>query len=94
VEIKKVFLDQSFRNYLTDELLVSPEQADLDVCKALVTLSIEGKSRPVNTSFMISEPSDFRKNQLLVIKWYQSFDFGQVFRPQYSGDPYTGCSAV
>jgi hypothetical protein len=41
-EIKKVFLDQSFRNYLTDELLATPERADLDECKSLITLAIKG----------------------------------------------------
>jgi hypothetical protein len=47
-EIKKVFLDQSFRNYLTDELLATPEQADLDECKSLITLAIKGIDRQLS----------------------------------------------
>jgi len=42
VELKKAYLDQSFRNYLIENLLANPEQADLDECTALITLSIKG----------------------------------------------------
>lgn len=41
-EIKKLLLDQSFRHYLTEELLCDSKEVKLEDCEALVTISILG----------------------------------------------------
>jgi len=53
-EVKKIFLDLGLRSYLTEVLLISPEKANLDDCKAIVTLAIAGDSSPPPPWLVIS----------------------------------------